>query len=64
MVVQLFELMKKQEETHQQELAAKKLELQKALAEIDLVRHFSPHHCWPSNLSDDVLDEGIITSSY
>ncbi|WVZ74081.1 hypothetical protein U9M48_022308 [Paspalum notatum var. saurae] len=33
---QLFELMKKQEETRQQELAAKKAEYQKALAEIDL----------------------------
>ncbi|AQK73785.1 hypothetical protein Zm00014a_035492 [Zea mays] len=32
----LFEFMKKQEETHQQEIAAKKLELQKALAEIEL----------------------------
>ncbi|KAJ1280393.1 hypothetical protein BS78_04G229300 [Paspalum vaginatum] len=33
---QLFELMKKQEETRHQELAAKKAEYQKALAEIDL----------------------------
>ncbi|CAD6249851.1 unnamed protein product [Miscanthus lutarioriparius] len=32
----LFELMKKREETHQQEIAAKKLELQKTLAEIEL----------------------------
>ncbi|XP_066332313.1 uncharacterized protein [Miscanthus floridulus] len=32
----LFELMKKREETHQQEIAAKKLELQKALSEIEL----------------------------
>nr|ACG43574.1 ATPase family AAA domain-containing protein 3 [Zea mays] len=32
----LFELMKKQEETHQQEVAAKKLELQKAVADIEL----------------------------
>jgi len=32
----LFELMKKREETHQQEIAAKKLEFQKSLAEIEL----------------------------
>ncbi|CAD6242865.1 unnamed protein product [Miscanthus lutarioriparius] len=32
----LFELMKKREETHQQEIAAKKLELQKALSEFEL----------------------------
>jgi hypothetical protein len=49
--LQLFEFMKKQEETHQQEIAAKKLELQKAVADIELVRHFSSHHrrplfCW------------------
>jgi hypothetical protein len=46
-LVQLFELMKKREETHQQEIAAKKLEFQKSLAEIELVRHLSSHHCWP-----------------
>jgi hypothetical protein len=43
--VQLFELMYKREETRQQEIAAKKLEDQRALAQFELVRHCSCV-CW------------------
>uniref|UniRef100_A0A0A9CXY2 ATPase family AAA domain-containing protein n=1 Tax=Arundo donax TaxID=35708 RepID=A0A0A9CXY2_ARUDO len=38
----LFELMKKQEETRQQEIAARKTELQKGMAELELVIYFYP----------------------
>ena len=50
MVVQLFELLKKQEETRQQEFIAKKAEEQRLLAQFEIVRHLSSHHCWPLHL--------------
>ena len=50
MVVQLFELLKKQEETRQQEFIARKAEEQRALAQLKIVRNLSSHHCWPLHL--------------
>ena len=45
MVVQLFELMRKQEETRQAELVARKAEHEKELAAFQLVRYFSSYRC-------------------
>jgi abortive infection bacteriophage resistance protein len=48
-VVQLFELLKKQEETRQQELIVKHVEEQRQLAQLEMVRLLCPHHCRPLN---------------